>query len=200
MHLVENADIFMFFRLFTAFSMFLWWIYWRKEETKADREKPKTQTVYPRISMVGKYVFRGMVVLTFLQNLGLSIFSFQQNNTGASLLGMLLIVLGIGISVIARREIAANWANGYEYQIKKGHELVMSGIYSYIRHPIYTGIALLLIGGELTAQSYLWISYMALFGVFYFQGKREEKLLLSHFGKAYKTYMKKSKMLIPFVF
>jgi len=189
-----------FFRITVAILIVLWWLYWRIQEKIADREKPKTQTQYPLVSFIGKYVFFGMIALSFVQLLGLSVLSFVTYSSLAAWIGFLCVVCGVIICIVARRTLAANWANGYEYQIKKGHELITSGIYGYIRHPIYTGIAFIFIGAELVAQSYLWISYLSLFVAFFVQGRREEKLLFAYFGKQYKDYMKKTKMLIPFVF
>ncbi|MBI5452967.1 isoprenylcysteine carboxylmethyltransferase family protein [Candidatus Gottesmanbacteria bacterium] len=107
----------------------------------------------------------------------------------------------MAISVSARRVLGTNWAHAAEYQIKKDHELVTSGIYKYIRNPIYTGLVIAITGAELVAKSYLFI-FFALFGfwVAYIQAKREEKILQEHFGKEYSDYMKKSKTLIPFIF
>ena len=75
-----------------------------------------------------------------------------------------------------------------------------SGIYRYIRHPIYLGLTLSWIGAEMVVGSYLCVSLFALFLVFYIQGKREENnFLRSSFADEYHAYMKHTKMLIPFV-
>ncbi|MBI4096811.1 MAG: isoprenylcysteine carboxylmethyltransferase family protein [Candidatus Levybacteria bacterium] len=115
-------------------------------------------------------------------------------------IGFCISLIGILIAVAGRKELGANWTHAREYQVKRRHELVETGIYRYIRHPIYTGFAVYLIGAELVAKSWLVIPIVLIaFSGAYIQGKREEKLLLAHFGKQYKQYMRRSKMLIPFV-
>lgn len=111
-----------------------------------------------------------------------------------------MVIIGIGISVVARRILAANWVDASEYQIKKNQELVINGIYAYIRHPIYTGLMLALIGVELVVHSYVVFGFaVVLFIVFYMQGKREERLLEKHFGEQYRVYMNRSSMFIPHI-
>jgi protein-S-isoprenylcysteine O-methyltransferase Ste14 len=94
-----------------------------------------------------------------------------------------------------------NWAHGGEYQVKNNQELVTIGIYRYIRHPIYLGVMLAYGGGQIVAGSYLSMVFLVLFTYSSIvQAKKEEKLLLQHFGQEYEDYMRKTKMLIPFVY
>lgn len=78
-------------------------------------------------------------------------------------LGFVFVLLGLGLAVTARHQLATNWANAWEYQIKEKHELVTHGVYSVIRHPIYTGIVVAVIGAELVAQSYLLFLFFSFF-------------------------------------
>jgi protein-S-isoprenylcysteine O-methyltransferase Ste14 len=110
--------------------------------------------------------------------------------------GLALVLLGISISVVARRTLGNNWANAYEYQMKQGQKLVTTGIYRYIRHPIYLGMIVFFIGAGMVAQSWLWVSSIAWFIPAYVQAKREEEL---PFGKAYAAYKKRTRMFIPFI-
>ena len=55
-------------------------------------------------------------------------------------LGSALSVAGVLFAIWARRTIGKDWSA--EVQIKEGHELIRSGPYARIRHPIYTGILL----------------------------------------------------------
>ena len=82
----------------------------------------------------------------------------------------------------------------------KNHTLITTGAYRYIRHPIYFGTNILLIGAELVAGSYIFIFYCLLFLYDYYSARQEEQLLVQHFGKAYEDYQKKTRMLIPFIF
>jgi protein-S-isoprenylcysteine O-methyltransferase Ste14 len=183
-----------------ALLLFLFWgLYWMIEQERTYRKRPLTQQVpmpFRISSMIG---LRLLFLLIALQLLGIDILSMDTKLIFYQAVGFALILIGMAISVAARIVLSTNWANGYEYQIKKGQELVTKGIYKFIRHPIYTGMVISFIGAEMVASSWLWISFIALFVPAFLQAKREEKILSKHFGKAYMDYMKTSKMLIPFV-
>jgi protein-S-isoprenylcysteine O-methyltransferase Ste14 len=180
----------------TIVSFLLWQIYWWVTEKKADKEKPPTST---KTNLIERYSLFIFYIPLSLQLLGIPLFPlpfipFLQ------IAGFLLVLLGMGISVSARISLGTNWSHAASYQIKQKHSLVTSGIYQYIRHPIYTGLLLALTGAELVAQSYLFIAvFLCMFIWSYRAGKREEKILTAHFCKQYTEYKKKSKMLLPFI-
>jgi len=73
--------------------------------------------------------------------------------------------------------------------------------FNYIRHPIYVGVILSCVGAELVARSYLFIVFLAFISLMsYIQSKKEEQLLVKHFGTAYKNYMQKTNMFVPYIF
>ena len=175
--------------------------YWFISEREAELKIPKAQSPVQQ-SIFRMFALRLFGVILLLQLLGMPL--LQINATTPVLfflqvVGFLLIVVGIGISINARKTIGANWSHAFEYQVKQKQELIQGGIYRYIRHPIYAGLMLSFIGGELLAQSYVVFALSLLIIGGYNQAKSEEKLLTSHFGEKYKTYMKHSKMFIPFL-
>src|SRR5215469_9647828 len=89
------------------------------------------------------------------------------------LIGLFLPMVGIGISIWARLTLGANWSG--VVTLKKDHELIRSGLYRWIRHPIYTGILLAVIGTAL-ARGHLrgWLGFVVLWGNFFFKARREE--------------------------
>jgi protein-S-isoprenylcysteine O-methyltransferase Ste14 len=191
-----------FLKIATLLLFLSWRIYWLITEKKADTEKPKTQKRPGFFSsldltrhglwIVGVFIFAQYIF-------GWTILPMNAD-TRISFLGFMLVVTGLGTCIIARKNLDTNWANAWEYQIKKKHELVTHGIYAYIRHPIYTGIVTACIGAELVVQSYLFVVFFLFFFVSYSQAKKEEKILEDHFGKEYRDYKKRSKMLIPYLF
>jgi protein-S-isoprenylcysteine O-methyltransferase Ste14 len=175
-------------------------VYWYTTEKTADKEKPKKQEKPPLRNTISEYINWGLQIFVASQLLGLQILPINlSEKQDVQLMGLAIMLIGLAICIIARKELSTNWTNGYEYQVKENHTLVTTGIYSLVRHPIYTGYALLFIGGEMVVGSWLFVSFLFFFVTSYIQGKREEKLLLSHFGKDYRHYMKRTKMLIPFV-
>lgn len=134
------------------------------------------------------------------QLLGINLLPFS-NTATIQVLGLLLVALGIGISMSARRTLGVNWAHAAEYQIKKGQTLITNGIYAYIRHPIYVGMSLAYVGAELVAGSWLFLpSILILMIITTRQAQKEEELLGTTYGKAYQTYKTTSHRFIPFLY
>jgi len=112
--------------------------------------------------------------------------------------GVGLCLAGIGFAVWARLYIGSNW--GMPMSLREGHELVTSGPYAYVRHPIYAGLMLAMIGSAFTL-SLLWLLALPLyFAYFIFAARSEEKTMLAQFPDAYPVYRRRTEMLIPFVF
>lgn len=86
--------------------------------------------------------------------------------------------------------------------IHKNHEIIKSGLYRYIRHPAYLGLLISMYGGAIflgNIFSFLIVAAPITLALLA-RIKVEEKLLLKHFGDAYKDYIKNSYSLIPWIY
>ncbi len=186
----------MFLRIIAIILFLAWMVWWWTSAPKQDRsEKRKRSGIY----IISKYANFGISFLIAFQLLGFKIFPIKNFSIIFGVLGFSIFLIGILISSLARITLGSSWTPGYNYQIKPNQLLITNGIYKYIRHPIYIGILLAYIGADLVAESYLSIILLILFIPIYRQAKLEEGILLAHFGEKYKNYMKKSKMLLPFI-
>jgi protein-S-isoprenylcysteine O-methyltransferase Ste14 len=113
-------------------------------------------------------------------------------------LGVGLSLIGIGFAFWARVHIGRNW--GIPMSLRQDHELVTSGPYAYVRHPIYTGIMLAQIGSALAVGVVWLVAFAIAFVYFVFSARTEEKMMVAQFPAAYPAYRHRTKMLIPFVF
>jgi protein-S-isoprenylcysteine O-methyltransferase Ste14 len=111
--------------------------------------------------------------------------------------GVGLCLAGFGFAIWARSHLGRNW--GMPMSLRQGHELVTSGPYAYVRHPIYTGIMLAMIGSALALDLLLLLFFVLYFGYFLFSARTEEKMMLAQFPDTYPAYRRRTKMLIPFV-
>jgi protein-S-isoprenylcysteine O-methyltransferase Ste14 len=110
--------------------------------------------------------------------------------------GIVLVALGISLAIWARLHLGRNW--GMPMTLKQDAELVTSGPYAYVRHPIYTGVILAMLGSTLV--SVWWSLALVLFSIYFvWSAKTEEKIICEQFRDKYPAYMKRTKMLIPFV-
>lgn len=86
-------------------------------------------------------------------------------------------------------------------KIRQGHKLVTTGPYRYVRHPIYVSAILYFVATFLLAANWFFLMiFLTLIPGLYVFAKREEKVLIDHFGSEYSDYMKRSWMFIPMIF
>jgi len=101
-----------------------------------------------------------------------------------AVIGLILTVLGIAFAFWARYTLGQNWSS--KVTIKVEHELIRSGPYAYVRHPIYTGILLALVGTALAIAEWRAVIAVTLAWVsFYTKARIEEKMLAQEFGAAF---------------
>lgn len=110
--------------------------------------------------------------------------------------GVLLVFLGLSFTVWARAHLGRFWSSSVT--LKSEHALVRTGPYAISRHPIYTGLLLALLGSALARGTIGALVSLALFvWGFMIKIRQEERLLLAHFGAAYRAYQAHVPTLIP---
>jgi protein-S-isoprenylcysteine O-methyltransferase Ste14 len=119
-------------------------------------------------------------------------------NAVLGIAGVALCALGIGLAVYARFYLGSNW--GLPMTRKANPELVTSGPYAFVRHPIYSGLFLAMIGSAL-AESVTWGLALLIFGPYFIYSARvEDRTMADAFPEQYPAYRARTKMLVPFVF
>lgn len=114
-----------------------------------------------------------------------------------AVLGVALCVAGTGLAIWARAHLGRNW--GPPMSVKEDPELVTTGPYAYVRHPIYAGLWLAMLGSGI-AQSAWWLVPVVFGGgYFFYSARKEEKAMLKRFPNEYRAYVKRTKMFVPFV-
>ena len=108
-----------------------------------------------------------------------------------------LAVIGVGFAIWARFHLGRNWS--VQPAVKEQHELITSGPYKYVRHPIYTGILLLEFATALTGNIFGIGMFIVFCLIFVPRIDKEEKIMLELFPDKYSAYQVKTKRLIPFV-
>lgn len=188
-------------RVVSLFVFFGWWLYWRITEQVAEKNIPKTKQegILFRKQQIRRLILRIAEGIMIFQVIGIRLLSFLSCSFITQVIGFLFVLIGFSLAISARKTLGNNWSHAYEYQVKNKQQLIITGIYSRIRHPIYSGLCMAFIGGELVAQSYLVVIGLILLIGGYWQARQEEMILSNHFGNAYPIYMKRSKMFIPFL-
>jgi protein-S-isoprenylcysteine O-methyltransferase Ste14 len=118
-------------------------------------------------------------------------------NPVAGFLGAAICACGVALAVWARIVLGRNW--GLPMTEKTQPELIMHGPYARIRHPIYTGILLAILGSAI-GQSVLWAMPLLIsLPYFAYSARREERQMAERFPLQYPAYRKRTNMLIPFI-
>ncbi len=110
--------------------------------------------------------------------------------------GLLLTAAGIGFAIWARNHIGKFWTAGVA--VREGHQLIRTGPYARIRHPIYTGILIAVAGTAMAVGTYsaLVAFALVLLGLSY-KARREEALLAREFGRAFDDHRRSTGFFLP---
>jgi protein-S-isoprenylcysteine O-methyltransferase Ste14 len=112
-------------------------------------------------------------------------------------IGAVLFVCGIALCVWARIHLGRNWGMPMTQRVEP--ELVTSGPYRLVRHPIYSGLLLALVGTAL-ATNFIGLAIAVIAGAyFYYAATVEERNLVVAFPMAYPAYREHTKKLIPYL-
>ena len=123
---------------------------------------------------------------------------FVPHTTLVYSVGLVLCIAGTALAIWSRHLLGRNWS--IAVQLKRDHELITTGPYRHVRHPIYSGLLLLFLGNAVMVGDYRGLLGVAVvFASFWFKLRREEKLLSQHFGDTYAAYRSRTKALVPAV-
>jgi protein-S-isoprenylcysteine O-methyltransferase Ste14 len=112
-------------------------------------------------------------------------------------LGFLLLILGLAFAVWARLHLGRNW--GMPATRRVAPELISSGPYTYVRHPIYSGLLLAGVGTSVAINVIGVVIVALLIPYFLYAARVEEHNMTAVFPEAYPAYQKRSRLLIPFL-
>ena len=111
-------------------------------------------------------------------------------------IGFVLVALGLAFAVAARAVLGSNWSG--VVTVKQDHELIRSGPYRWVRHPIYTGLLVALLGSVIALGEVRGVIALALFTLAFLRRVTiEERLLADEFGAAYSAYCREVPRLVP---
>jgi protein-S-isoprenylcysteine O-methyltransferase Ste14 len=121
---------------------------------------------------------------------------FVPFNAAMEWIGAAATVAGLLLAVWARRSLGANWSA--MVTLKEGHELIRSGPYRRIRHPIYTGILLAFLGTAIAVgRVEALVAFAIVWASFWAKARREESFLAQEFGDRFEAHRQKTGMFLP---
>jgi protein-S-isoprenylcysteine O-methyltransferase Ste14 len=171
-----------------AIAWIIFWVYWLAsafgvKEGRASRRRIPLNGLSALSVILLLRVFRGGSLAVSSPILGA--------------IGAVVFASGIALAIWARVHLGRNW--GMPMTQKAEPELVTSGPYRFVRHPIYSGLLAGVLGTALATNLIGLIIVAVLGAYFYYSASIEEKNLMATFPTSYLAYRANTKMLIPFV-
>jgi len=174
----------------------LWLVYWivsaRRTKTDERRESVPSQWLHSGLMIAGA------IVMTFPQNLPPEFNKrLIAEREWVYWLSAAIVAAGLAFACWARAILGANWSA--VVVLKHGHELIRSGPYRYVRHPIYTGLLVALFGTALETGAWRGIIGFALIAIAVaYKYRAEEAFMMQKFGEDYVRYRAEVPALFPF--
>jgi protein-S-isoprenylcysteine O-methyltransferase len=176
------------------FLFFIFWIIFFVYWIVSAKEIKPDQKVSWKAGGIGWQI--GVVVAFLLLSQMGPLLPFRNNL--AKIVAVLLVFAGMYIAIWARSMLGENWSK--DVALKQGQQLVRIGAYRLIRHPIYSGYMLMLLGTVIYFNKYSLVILCVILSYFLiYKLKQEEELLSKEFPSGYKRYKQRTKRLIPFI-
>jgi protein-S-isoprenylcysteine O-methyltransferase Ste14 len=156
---------------------------------KRDTEEHMPQRLGLMVAMIAAFLLPHLSAFRFV--------NFVPVNAVLSSIGAIITVAGMAILIWARQSLGSNWSQ--IVSTKQGHELVTSGPYRYVRHPMYTGGLLACIGSAIVVGDGFVFLLILLGSIFLWRVGAEDTLLARQFPDEFPDYARRTRALIPFL-
>ena len=165
-----------------------------RRHSVAGRANQQSLRIQP-VKIVKVGILLGIIVQTLLP---WDILPITSEPGRLRIVGAIVYTLGLLVAMLARLQLGRNWSDIESPVVGANHAVVATGIYGYIRHPIYVGDIALLLGLELCLDSWLVMGVVLLVPVVLRKAILEERMLAQRL-LGYDSYLRKTKRFIPFV-
>jgi len=171
--------------------LIVWLLAWLKTKPTQERAPFASRMLYSVPVLIGSWLlFSDNVPLAWLQS------RVIPQNIYVESASVVLTALGIGLAIWARFYLGQNWSGAVT--VKVGHELIRTGPYAWVRHPIYSGLILALMGTALARREPRGLISIILIGLgFWIKMRMEEQFMRKTFGPEYESYSQSTGALIP---
>lgn len=170
-------------------AVWIIWAAWTKPTQR--RESLAASSLYGLVMLASFYfMFAGQFLGSWLH------LRLYPPTPWIEILGLVVTAAGLGLALWARAIIGRNWSGAVS--VKVGHELVRTGPYHWVRHPIYSGITLALLGTALGIdQTRAFLAVVLLYASFKIKSRLEERVMGGVFGAEYEEYRRSTGAIVP---
>jgi protein-S-isoprenylcysteine O-methyltransferase Ste14 len=172
----------------------VWELLKRKQGGAAANSRAPRSAKLLLIKTVKVGILLGIAVQTFLPDL----FPIAQEATAIRAIGVVIYTTGLVMAIASRIQLGSNWSDIEAAKVLGHQTVIATGLYRHIRHPIYVGDLLLLVGLQLSLNSWLVIAVVMIAPAILWQAISEERMLVDSLP-GYDAYCTRTKRFIPFV-
>jgi protein-S-isoprenylcysteine O-methyltransferase Ste14 len=177
--------------LWLVFSVY--WTIASKDSAQSMSSESKASTAIHQV------ILNVALLLLFIPVPGLRGWFLPQRFHWLVVVGAIVQIVFFLLAISARRHLGRNWSA--EVRIGEGHELVRTGPYRMMRHPIYTAMLGMFVGTAIASSQYHALLGVAMLVVAYLRKTRlEENILRKTFGTEWEAYQRDTWRLVPLVF
>jgi protein-S-isoprenylcysteine O-methyltransferase Ste14 len=177
---------------------YLWYafiLYWLVSALKRKKTKQR-ESILQRMVYIAPVVIAFYLLYNPRLDFGWLATYFVPHTLEAQWAGVAIMVLGVAIAIWARVHLGTNWSG--VVTLKEGHELIRTGPYRNIRHPIYTGILVAFLGNAIVnGQVRGLIALAVMWASFFIKARREEEFLRQEFGPKFEEHTRLTGMFLP---
>jgi len=169
--------------------------YWIFKAAKT-RETQKKESFLSRYGVMLILILGYVFIFSPQSRIGVLAQRFLPHMLAAPVAGVLIAWVGVAVAIWARYHLAENWSA--RVTIKKGHELIRTGPYSRLRHPIYSGLLLATLGTAVAIGEWrCLVGFFLVLVAYSIKAKREEAMLTEQFGEAFAEHRRHTGFLLP---
>ena len=183
----------------TLFYLDLPWLtflaYWIIKARKT-RQTRKKESFASRYGVMFVLITGYVLIFNPRARIGVLGTRFIPDSGSVVIFGVIMTWLGVVLAIWARYHLAENWSG--RVTIKQGHELIRTGPYARLRHPIYSGLLLATLGTALAIGEWRALLGLCLvLAAYSIKAKKEEGMLTTQFGEAFQEHRRHTGFLLP---
>jgi protein-S-isoprenylcysteine O-methyltransferase Ste14 len=168
------------------------------ELLKRGRQPASSERSQPLSIIIIKAIKVGILIGIIAQTMLPDVLPVESDPSGLRIAGAVIYTVGLALALASRIQLGRNWTDIETAGVLDSHSIISSGIYRYIRHPIYVGDLLLLLGLELSLNSWLVAGVALMAPLVLWKAVREEKMLIEKLP-GYAAYCLRTKRFIPYL-